>query len=46
MIIDGQVERIKTIWNRIPQEVVAADSDVTGTFSNEEKELTQPLLSC
>jgi trigger factor len=30
-LIDGQVEP-KTIWNCHSQEVVAADSDVTGTF--------------
>ncbi|RBN50988.1 trigger factor [Flavobacterium psychrolimnae] len=37
-LIDGQVERIqKQFGTAIPQEVVAADSDVTGTFTNEEK---------
>ncbi|MBP4136591.1 trigger factor [Flavobacterium geliluteum] len=37
-LIDGQVERIqKQFGKAIPQEVVAADSDLTGTFSNEEK---------
>ncbi|MBC5837193.1 trigger factor [Flavobacterium muglaense] len=37
-LIDGQVERIqKQFGTAIPQEVVAADSDVTGTFANEEK---------
>lgn len=36
-LIDGQVERIqKQFGKAIPQEVVAADSDLTGTFSNEE----------
>jgi trigger factor len=43
-LIDGQVARIqKTIWNCNSQEVVAADSDVTGTFINEE--ITTQLLS-
>jgi trigger factor len=43
-LIDGQVERIQ---NNLLQfhKVVAADSDVTGTFANEEKELTTQLLS-
>jgi len=37
-LIEGQVERIqKQFGTAIPQEVVAADSDVTGTFANEEK---------
>jgi trigger factor len=37
-LIDGQVERIqKQFGKAIPQEVVTADSDLTGTFSNEEK---------
>jgi trigger factor len=37
-LIDGQIERIqKQFGKAIPQEVVAADSDLTGTFSNEEK---------
>jgi len=37
-LIDGQVERIqKQFGKAIPQEVVSADSDLTGTFSNEEK---------
>ena len=37
-LIDGQVERIqKQFGTAIPQEVVAADSDLTGTFANEEK---------
>ncbi|PAM91899.1 trigger factor [Flavobacterium sp. IR1] len=37
-LIDGQVERIqKQFGKAIPQEVVAADSDLTGTFTNEEK---------
>ncbi|MCC9018477.1 trigger factor [Flavobacterium lipolyticum] len=36
-LIDGQVERIqKQFGKAIPQEVVVADSDLTGTFSNEE----------
>ena len=37
-LIDGQVARIqKQFGTAIPQEVVAANSDVTGTFANEEK---------
>ena len=37
-LINGQVERIqKQFGTAIPQEVVTADSDVTGTFTNEEK---------
>ena len=37
-LIDGQVERIRKQFGKaIPQEVVSADSDLTGTFSNEEK---------
>ncbi|RTY76714.1 trigger factor [Flavobacterium sp. LS1R10] len=37
-MIEGQLERIqKQFGTAIPQEVVAADSDVTGTFANEEK---------
>jgi trigger factor len=45
-LIDGQVARIqKQFGTAIPQEVVAADSDVTGTFINEEKELITQLLS-
>jgi trigger factor len=37
-LIDGQVERIqKQFGTAIPQEVVVAGSDLTGTFSNEEK---------
>jgi trigger factor len=37
-LIDGQVERIqKQFGTAIPQEVVVANSDVTGTFANEEK---------
>ena len=37
-LIDGQVERIqKQFGKAIPQEVVVADSDITGTFANEEK---------
>ena len=37
-LIDGQVARIqKQFGTAIPQEVVAADSDVTGTFVNEDK---------
>jgi len=35
-LIDGQVARIqKQFGTAIPQEVVVADSDITGTFSNE-----------
>ncbi|TDO77921.1 trigger factor [Flavobacterium chryseum] len=37
-LIDGQVERIQKQFGKpVPQEVVSADSDLTGTFSNEEK---------
>nr|WP_315186299.1 trigger factor [uncultured Flavobacterium sp.] len=37
-LIDGQVARIqKQFGKAIAQEVVAADSDITGTFSNEAK---------
>lgn len=37
-LIDGQVARIqKQFGTAIPQDAVAADSDVTGTFANEEK---------
>lgn len=37
-LIDGQVARIqKQFGTAIPQEAVAANSDVTGTFVNEEK---------
>ena len=37
-LIDGQVERIqKQLGKAIPQDKVEADSDLTGTFSNEEK---------
>lgn len=37
-LIDGQVERIqKQFGKAIPQDVVVADSDITGTFTNEEK---------
>jgi trigger factor len=37
-LIEGQVERIqKQFGKAIPQEVVEAGSDVTGTFTNEEK---------
>ncbi|EIA09490.1 trigger factor [Flavobacterium frigoris] len=37
-LIDGQVERIqKQFGTAIPQEVVVAESDLTGTFTNEEK---------
>jgi trigger factor len=37
-MIDGQVERIqKQFGTAIPQEVVVAGSDLTGTFTNEEK---------
>jgi trigger factor len=43
-LIDGQVARIQKQFGTAIQEVVAADSDVTGTFSNEEKELITPLL--
>ncbi|WP_166920603.1 trigger factor [Flavobacterium poyangense] len=36
-LIDGQVERIqKQFGKAIPQDAVVADSDLTGTFSNEE----------
>ena len=37
-LIDSQVARIqKQFGTAVPQEVVTADSDVTGTFTNEEK---------
>jgi len=37
-LIDGQVERIqKQFGKAIPQDQVEADSDLTGTFTNEEK---------
>jgi len=37
-LIDGQVERIqKQFGKAIPQDKVEADSDLTGTFTNEEK---------
>lgn len=37
-LIDGQVARIqKQFGTAIPQDAVTADSDVTGTFANEEK---------
>lgn len=37
-LIDGQVERIqKQFGKAIPQDKVEVDSDLTGTFSNEEK---------
>jgi trigger factor len=37
-LIDGQVERIQKQFGKpVPQETVSADSDLTGTFSNEEK---------
>lgn len=37
-LIEGQVERIqKQFGKAIPQEVVVADADLTGTFTNEEK---------
>jgi trigger factor len=43
-LIDGQVARIqKQFGTAIPQ-VVAADSDVTGTFTNEKELITQLLL--
>jgi trigger factor len=39
-MIDGQVERIqKQFGTAIPQEAVVAGSDLTGTFTNEEKEI-------
>ncbi|MFE3866851.1 trigger factor [Flavobacterium sp. LS2P90] len=39
-LIEGQVERIqKQFGKAIPQEVVVADADLTGTFTNEEKEI-------
>ena len=39
-LIDGQIARIqKQFGTAIPQKVVAANSDVTGTFTNEEKEI-------
>jgi trigger factor len=37
-LIDGQVERIqKQFGTAVPQEVVVAGADLTGTFTNEEK---------
>jgi trigger factor len=37
-LIDGQVERIQNnLVLAIPQEVVVAGADLTGTFTNEEK---------
>jgi trigger factor len=37
-LIEGQVERIqKQFGKAIPQDVVVADADLTGTFTNEEK---------
>jgi trigger factor len=42
-LIDGQVARIQKQFG-IPQEVVAADSDVTGTFERRKELITQPLL--
>lgn len=37
-LIDGQVERIqKQFGKAIPQDAVVVDSDITGTFTNEEK---------
>ncbi|WP_035669953.1 trigger factor [Flavobacterium sp. 83] len=39
-LIEGQVERIqKQFGKAIPQEVVVAGADLTGTFTNEEKEI-------
>ena len=39
-LIEGQVERIqKQFGKEIPQDVVVADADLTGTFINEEKEI-------
>ena len=39
-LIEGQVERIqKQFGKAIPQDVVVADADLTGTFINEEKEI-------
>jgi trigger factor len=38
-LIDGQVERIKNNLVQLPQEEVVAGADLTGTFTNEEKEL-------
>jgi trigger factor len=37
-LIEGQVERIqKQFGKAVPQDVVVADADLTGTFTNEEK---------
>jgi trigger factor len=37
-LIDGQIERIqKQFGTASPQEIVALDSDITGTFANQEK---------
>ena len=42
-LIDGQVERIqKQFGKAIPQEVVAADSDIDGTFINEAEGISSP----
>ena len=44
-LIDGQVARIqKQFGKAIPQEVVAEGCDVTGTFSNEEKEINNKTV--
>ncbi|TDD96495.1 trigger factor [Flavobacterium cellulosilyticum] len=42
-LIDGQVERIqKQFGKAIPQEVVEAGFDISGTFTNEEKGINNP----
>jgi trigger factor len=39
-MIDEQIERIQKQYGKlIPQDVVAADSEITGTYTNEEKEI-------
>jgi protein associated with RNAse G/E len=44
-LIDGQVERIQNNLVAVPQEEVVAGADLTGTFTNEEKELTMQQQS-
>ncbi len=42
-LIDGQVARIqKQFGKAVPQEVVAADFDISGVFTNEEKGIANP----
>jgi trigger factor len=45
-LIDGQVERIqKQFGTAIPQEVVAADSDVTGTLQTKKKGINNATIA-